>query len=188
MSIEEPYGDLVTSILRVITWNVWGRFGPYEERHENLVDALLRHEVDVLVLQESWTTPDGASHAEVLARRLGLDHWFVGEPGASYGDWATASAVLSRWPIVEPEHEGLSAPSGLRGWPGEAVTAVVDGPRGRVPLVGVSLDWPPQASELRSAAVADLAGGVRSSAGARRFLSWSVATSTPGPTRRSCVR
>lgn len=157
MSVEQPYGELVTSMLGVVTWNVWGRFGPYEQRQALIVDALALVHADVIVLQESWTTPGGASQAELLADRLGLKHWFVGEPGLDHGDWNTASAILSRWPIVESEHSPLSVPPDLRGWPGEVVKAVVDGPRGRVPVVGVSLDWPPQASALRRAAVADLA-------------------------------
>ncbi len=26
-----PYGELITTTLRVLTWNVWGRFGPWQE-------------------------------------------------------------------------------------------------------------------------------------------------------------
>ena len=27
-----PYGELITTTLRVLTWNAWGRFGPWEAR------------------------------------------------------------------------------------------------------------------------------------------------------------
>src|SRR5688572_31552393 len=31
-SADDPYGVLVDTTMRVMTWNVWGRFGPWERR------------------------------------------------------------------------------------------------------------------------------------------------------------
>ncbi len=157
MSIEEPYGELITSTLDIATWNLWGRFGPWEQRHDRIVDTSLQHPVDVLVLQESWTTPDGGSQAELLGQALGLGHWFVGLPGPDHGGWHPASAIVSRWPIDRPHHRSFEAVEDVRGWPGQVVAATVVGPRGRVPVIGVALDWPPHGGPTRLVAVRQLA-------------------------------
>jgi hypothetical protein len=34
-----PYGPLVDTTLRVAVWNVWGRYGAWEERQTGLEDA-----------------------------------------------------------------------------------------------------------------------------------------------------
>jgi endonuclease/exonuclease/phosphatase family metal-dependent hydrolase len=149
MSIEEPYGALITTSLTVATWNLWGRFGPWEEREEAIVSALSNLAPDIIALQESWRTDDGTTQAERLADRLGYGHWFAGAISLRIDGWGPVGALISRWPIASPVQLALSAGDGLRGWPGEAVSCIVDGPRGAVPVVNVSLDWPPQASALR---------------------------------------
>ena len=40
VSPERPYGELITTTLRVMTWNVWGRFGPWQERETALIRTL----------------------------------------------------------------------------------------------------------------------------------------------------
>ena len=37
VSPERPHGELITTTLRVMTWNVWGRFGPWHEREAALI-------------------------------------------------------------------------------------------------------------------------------------------------------
>ena len=75
-----PYGPLVESSVRVVTWNVWGRYGPgWETRQLALEETLAEVAPDVICLIEAWR--DGASsQPERLGRRLGLPyHHFAGD-------------------------------------------------------------------------------------------------------------
>ena len=36
-----PYGELITTTLRVLTWNAWGRFGPWEARETAVIRSSL---------------------------------------------------------------------------------------------------------------------------------------------------
>ena len=157
MSLEEPYGPLTTSTLELLTWNVWGRFGPWEQRQNSLIKTIRAASPDVVALQESWATDVGLTQAERLASTLGYDHWFSGSPSLMFDGWGPVSSVLSRWPILEAQDRELPAAEGERGWPGSALSCVIDGERCRVPLVNVALDWPPQSSSLRQASVAQIA-------------------------------
>jgi endonuclease/exonuclease/phosphatase family metal-dependent hydrolase len=157
MSIEEPYGDLLTSTARVLTWNVWARYGPWVDREAKLVAALAAAGADIVLLQESWRADDGTTQAERLAAAVGYDHWYAGTGSLAMDGWQPVGAILSRWPLRDVEQAALRVPPELRGWPGEVIVAAVDGPRGTIPVVDVALDWPPHGSALRQAAVRDLA-------------------------------
>ncbi|MEV0222942.1 endonuclease/exonuclease/phosphatase family protein [Streptomyces sp. NPDC050704] len=93
--------------MRVVTWNVWGRFGPWEERRKALLGALRELRPDVVGLQEVWAR-GGENLAEWLAGELGL-YWAWGPSPAPerwrrrFGDPAVdiGNAVLSRWPVVD---------------------------------------------------------------------------------------
>src|ERR1700733_2761901 len=37
---QPPHEELITSTLRVLTWNVWGRFGPWQAREAALINTL----------------------------------------------------------------------------------------------------------------------------------------------------
>jgi endonuclease/exonuclease/phosphatase family metal-dependent hydrolase len=155
-SSEQPYGELVDTTLRVMTWNVWGRFGPWRDREPALVSVIAEADPDIVLLQEAWCDDRGADQAAVLGGRLGLHHCFAGGE-LLFGDWGLGNAVLSRWPIHDPRLHVLPALE-PGGWGGVALRAVLEGPRGRVLAYDVALDWPPQASAARRHALAHLAG------------------------------
>ncbi|MCA1702361.1 MAG: endonuclease/exonuclease/phosphatase family protein [Actinobacteria bacterium] len=62
--------------LRVLTWNVWWRFGPWRARMAAIAETLRRVDADLVTLQEVWAEPAGESLAGVLARDLGLAEAF----------------------------------------------------------------------------------------------------------------
>src|SRR6266568_1462002 len=65
-----PYGPVVESSVRVVTWNVWGRYGPrWETRQAALEDTLAEVEPDVVCLVEAWRWGESSQPAQV-ARRL----------------------------------------------------------------------------------------------------------------------
>ena len=119
-----PYGPVVESSVRVVTWNVWGRYGPqWETRQAALEDTLAEVEPDVVCLVEAWRWGE-SSQPERVARRLGLPyHHFAGD--WEQEDWVSGIGLVSRWPMSEPRRHQLRAEDGT-GY-GEVVHVTVDG-------------------------------------------------------------
>ncbi|MET9829652.1 endonuclease/exonuclease/phosphatase family protein [Streptomyces sp. NPDC006385] len=103
--------------MRVVTWNLWWRFGPWEARQKAILAELRELRPDVVGLQEVWAA-DGENQAEWLAGELGM-HWAwapspaperwrrrIGDPTVDIGN-----AVLSRWPVAALRTLRLPAPS-----------------------------------------------------------------------------
>ena len=104
--------------LRVATWNVWWRFGPWERRQELLARELQRIAADVVCLQEAHADVDGRrtpGHGEVtvdvdpdpdhdqaawLAARCGLG-WSATAWRWAHEDVAFGNAILSRTPPTD---------------------------------------------------------------------------------------
>ena len=158
-----PYGDLIPTTLRVLTWNVWGRFGPWQEREAALIGTLKALEPDVVALQEAWCDREGEDQAARLAKALGY-HGAYGGGTFLAEDWGTGSGLLSRWPI---EHTRVSRVPRLRPGPmgGSALFGRIAGPRGMLSAFSVALDWPPHASAVRQASVRHLVSFVHEVAG-----------------------
>ena len=152
---EQPYGDLVATVLRAVTWNVWGRFGPWEQRGSAIVSVLRAAQPDIVLLQEAWSAVDGGDQVDDLARQLGLPHHCATARDLTFGDWGPVNAIVSRWPLVDVAEHRLDSIDD--GWGGVVLRAVVDGPRGELDAYCVALDWPPNASRRRQHAVAQLA-------------------------------
>ncbi|MFE9624515.1 endonuclease/exonuclease/phosphatase family protein [Streptomyces sp. NPDC006527] len=105
--------------MRIVTWNLWWRFGPWRDRQKAILSVLRDLDPDVVGLQEVWAAA-GENQAEWLAGELGL-HWTwapspaperwrhrIGDPSVDIGN-----AVLSRWPVTEQETLELPAPPDL---------------------------------------------------------------------------
>jgi endonuclease/exonuclease/phosphatase family metal-dependent hydrolase len=145
----QPYGAVVETQLRVVTWNVWGRYGDIDVREAAIEETLARVEPDIVCLVESWAT-DEERQVDRVGTRLGLEHtWFAG--GWDGGGWTSGAGVVSRWPIAAHEERPLGGDN-----VGSALFAAIDGPRGRVQVFVVMLDWPLHASAVRQAQVRDL--------------------------------
>ena len=54
----QSYGSLIETTLRIITWNVWGLYGPWPEREAAIVATLRDASPDIVVLTESWAKGD----------------------------------------------------------------------------------------------------------------------------------
>jgi endonuclease/exonuclease/phosphatase family metal-dependent hydrolase len=149
-----PYGPLVESTFRIVTWNVWGRHGPdWQERESGIEDVLAEVEPDVVCLVEAWRD-EATTQPELIARRLGLAHHRF-EGGWEVEDWTSGLGVVSRWPMTEPARRPLRDGSG--GGFGEAVHVVLNAERGPIQLFIAMLDYPLSASALRQAQVKELA-------------------------------
>ncbi|MDQ1046425.1 endonuclease/exonuclease/phosphatase family protein [Streptomyces sp. V4I2] len=148
--------------MRVVTWNLWWRFGPWEARQKAILAVLRDLRPDVVGLQEVWAA-DGENQAEWLADELGL-HWTwapspsperwrrrIGDPTVDIGN-----AVLSRWPVVDQEVLELPAPAALADGR-TALYARLATPAYDVPFFTTHLTSAPYASAVRCRQVTALA-------------------------------
>jgi len=146
--------ELIETRLRVATWNVWWRFGPWEERQPGIAEVLHRIDADVIALQEVWGVHDGPGQAEMLAKKLGYEHVFAS--GYDTGDVLFGNAVLSRWPVAASDSRPLPSTSTTQEFR-VALKTTVDGPRGPFELYTTHLNWRYDESAVRQAQVRALA-------------------------------
>jgi endonuclease/exonuclease/phosphatase family metal-dependent hydrolase len=158
-----PYGELIPTTLRVLTWNAWGRFGPWEAREIALIRTLEALQPDVIALQECWLDRGGETQAARVAKIIGY-HAAYGGGTFLAEDWATGSGLLSRWPIERHEYREF-VPAAPDHWGGSALFGRIAGPRGSLSAFSVALDWPPHASATRQASVRQLVAFVLEVAG-----------------------
>jgi endonuclease/exonuclease/phosphatase family metal-dependent hydrolase len=137
--------------MRVMTWNLWWRFGrSWRERGLVIESTLERHRPDVVGLVETWAAGD-TSQPEELGRALGQYAVFartslppepdpVEDPdhkGAVIG-----LGLLSRWPVRDTELHEL--PHDRRGGPPPTALLVTLGhPRGPLHVIVSCLEWEP---------------------------------------------
>lgn len=99
--------------LRVMTWNLWWRFGDWERRERAIVEVVRAVDPDVLCLQEAWADPDGNGPARVLAGEVG--HHALSSAPIGRHDVGFTNAVLSRWPLTPLADEALPRADGSPG-------------------------------------------------------------------------
>ncbi len=138
---------------RVVTWNVWWRFGDEPDRRADAIAATLSEvDADVVCLQEVFGDGSGDDGVR-LAAGLGLHH-HAGTPptvrGASFGN-----AVLSRWPVLDGGDRALS---GADGRPGHrrVVWARLDAPAGPLVVMTTHLTHRFDESDLRCRQIAEV--------------------------------
>ncbi|WP_203616117.1 endonuclease/exonuclease/phosphatase family protein [Streptomyces sp. SID13726] len=160
--------------MRVVTWNLWWRFGPWAERQKAILAVLRELRPDVVGLQEVWSA--GTENlARWLASELGL-HWAwapspaserwqrrIGDPGVEVGN-----AVLSRWPVIEEAVLRLPAPEDLDDGRLAFHTRLA-GPSYDIPFFTTHLTSAPDASALRCQQVTALAEFVAAHRGTGAF-------------------
>jgi endonuclease/exonuclease/phosphatase family metal-dependent hydrolase len=160
--------------MRIVTWNLWWRFGPWQARQKAILTALRELRPDVVGLQEVWAV-DGENLAEWLAGELGLhcawaaspapERWRrrIGDPTVDIGN-----AVLSRWPVVDQDVLALPAPADTDD--GRlALYARLAGPGHDIPFFTTHFASAPDASAVRCGQVAALAGFVARHRGGTPF-------------------
>jgi endonuclease/exonuclease/phosphatase family metal-dependent hydrolase len=145
--------------MRVMTWNVWWRFGGnWRERAGGIRTTLETYQPDVMGLVETWAG-DGTSQPELLAGELGLHAAFaptalppapepVEEPGQLGA--AVGLGLLSRWPILRTEVRELPHPQ-RPGPPPTALVAALDHPRGPLYVIVTCREWEPHYAADRAA-------------------------------------
>jgi endonuclease/exonuclease/phosphatase family metal-dependent hydrolase len=139
-----PYGPLIETQIRIVTWNLWSRLGDWKVRAEAIA-ALVELRPDLVCLQEVWQEGD-LNQVALLAEQLGMVYAFACdrvEGGIDQG-----VALLCRWPLTDVETRPLPVPPGIDQL-NVALRAVVDGPRGPLLAVVTHLTPYPTRSEYR---------------------------------------
>jgi len=163
LDYDPGYGPLLETTVRIATWNLWGRYGPWEARLPAIVETLRAVDADIVALQEVWDDDD-RNQARVVADALGY-----GPPVYAHNlerDGArSGNAVLSRWPIARHEVRMLPREGGgARDDEGEerlCVFAEVDGPRGPIQIYCAHLSWRSDHSAVRQEQVKAMCSLVR---------------------------
>jgi endonuclease/exonuclease/phosphatase family metal-dependent hydrolase len=158
--------------IRVVTWNVWWRFGPWRRRREAIGAVLAEAQPDLCGLQEVWANP--SEHlAALLADQLGM-HWTwtaspaperwqqrLGDPTMQVGN-----AILSRWPITDQATQPLPTAGASGDNDGRTVLlARVQTPTGPVPFFTTQLTSTIGQSRVRCQQVASLCRFIAAHAG-----------------------
>lgn len=157
--------------VRIVTWNLWWRYGSWRERRAAIAAELRRAAPDICGLQEVWSE-SGENLAASLAGELGLHYAYA--PSPAPGKWqrtlgdptvGIGNAVLSRWPIAESEVRRL--PAGDEPDEGRVVLyASIDSPSGRIPVFTTHLNSAWGQSALRRQQVAAVAEFMQEKTGA----------------------
>lgn len=151
--------------VRVLTWNVWWRFGPdWRARQRALLTRLREADADIVALQECWGTAQ-TSQAHEWAHALGM-HAAFAEPGLppppdppespDQAGVQVGIGLLSRWPVAECRPAAM--PSRHRTPPPVALSAVVQHPAGPLHMTVACLEWEPAYNDDRMAQARALAG------------------------------
>ena len=149
--------------LRIMTWNIWWRFGPqWRDRQAGIIKTLSAVDPDVVALQEVWGTDDTTQAAEFGAQ-LGLHSAFAltSLPPApdppetpDQRDVRVGLGLLSRWPITAMRP--VAMPARHRPPPVNLVASLAH-PTGPLNVIVTCLEWEPQFQDDQLAQARDLA-------------------------------
>ena len=139
--------------LRVMTWNLWWRFGSWRKRSVAIRSVLHAQGPDLIGLQEVWD--DGKVNlAAQLGDELGYFHCWSPAPDterwqgrAIEPDVKVGNAILSRWPITSEDQ--LRLPEGELDEGRTALFASLEVRGVSVPFFTTQLNSAPDQSSLR---------------------------------------
>lgn len=139
--------------MRIVTWNLWWRFGDnWEARHQAIAATLAELEPDIVCCQEIWAERDGANQADLLGEALGMNvahHPRFGRRGLSF-----SNAILASAPINASSSHSLAV--GDQAAHRTAVVAQVARPGGDMTVICTHLEHRFHLSEIRQGQVATL--------------------------------
>jgi len=157
--------------LKVMTWNLWWRFGDWQRRRQPILEVLARIAPDVVGLQEVWGSST-ENQAQAFATALGMHCAWCRSPAPEgfqrrLGDdtIVVGNAILSRWPIIRESVCLLPESGDDQGR--TALFALVDGPFGEIPFFTTQLSSTVGGSALRCEQVRRLARFVVEETGGR---------------------
>ncbi|MBT8240240.1 MAG: endonuclease/exonuclease/phosphatase family protein [Acidimicrobiia bacterium] len=131
--------------MRLLTWNLWWRFGKRWQDRQLLIGAELRRvKADVCAFQEVYSV-DGEDQFDALREATLLDGCATEHRGERV---RFGNALLSRYPLEHVTHIRLPGSGGGLGHR-SAIVADVDCPNGPLSLAVTHLEWRYDASHQR---------------------------------------
>lgn len=150
--------------MRILTWNVWWRFGPdWQARQPRILRTLREADADLVALQETWGTSTSNQPAE-LAAELGHHSAYAAPslPPApdpperpDQRDVTVGVGLVSRWPVIASET--VTMPAEHRSPASVSLLVTVDHPDGPLRVIVACLEWEPEYESDRHAQAARLA-------------------------------
>lgn len=136
-------------MIRAATLNIWNRQGPWPQRLELIRRGLAALDADLVGLQEVLHL-EGQDQAKEIApppeRHVVFGQaWDMGA-GLLFGN-----ALLSRWPILESKVFPLPVAAQKEGR--SLLYALIDAPRGRLPVFVTHLSWQLHLADVRAVQV-----------------------------------
>ncbi|MFC0678499.1 endonuclease/exonuclease/phosphatase family protein [Lysobacter korlensis] len=147
--------------LRVMTWNVWWRFGGnWREREPGILSVLRDEAPDIVGLQEAWAT-DETSQPDEFGRALGMHAAFAPmslppepDPVETEDQRGVRMGIglLSRWPVLHVDAVPMPSPDTTV----VALSVTVAHPLGPLHVIVAGTDWEPERLPIRAAQLAEL--------------------------------
>lgn len=153
MTTAKIIDGVIPTTMRIVNWNIWWRFGSWEQRQKAIIETLSGLNADIITLQEVWAD-DVTTQAEVLADALGFAHVF--SPTMTMNRFGFGNAILSRWPVLSSESLELSGREETHEGRG-IIQAEIEGPRGRIAVFNTHLNYRYEHSHIRQQQVGELA-------------------------------
>jgi endonuclease/exonuclease/phosphatase family metal-dependent hydrolase len=156
---DPGYGLLVRTRVRIATWNLWGRYGPWEARMPVIIENLRAINADIIALQEVWED-DITNQADEIADALGCTEP-VYAANLERDGVRSGNAVISRWPIVRNEARVLPRKGAYGAVDDEGEERLclfteVEGPRGPIQIFCAHLSWADGHSSIRQKQVSEI--------------------------------
>lgn len=149
---------------RLMTWNIWWRFGPdWRARQPAILDTLREMNADIIGLQEVWGTED-TDQAYEFAETLGMHSAFAHPslpPAPTPPETAdqvgavVGLGLLSRWPMKMVNRRRL--PSMYRPFEPVVIDAIIEHPAGPLRVINACIEWEPGFDADRNAQASRLA-------------------------------
>lgn len=118
--------------LRVMSWNLWWRFGAWGHRQSGLLRTMRDATADIIGVQECWP-----EQIQGFADDLEF-HSVTSEPDPE-SEFGFVNAILSRWPIELSKQENLPSLDGPARR--SVLMARTRTPFGPIPFFTTHLDW-----------------------------------------------
>ncbi len=132
--------------VRILTWNLWWKFGTWQQRQPAILAELRRANADVITVQEVFADDENGDQARLLADELG--YHVIRSRRSDGSSQGFGNAILSREPLTFVEQVALPDLEG-ESTSRTALIAVIESDPGPRLLVTTHLTWQYHASATR---------------------------------------
>jgi hypothetical protein len=118
--------------LRVLTFNLWQRYGAWADRRRVLVDHLRAVQADLIGFAESVKTTDYDQTSDLLGPEFIVVHSKARDANGM------GISIASRWPVLETKELDLNVSARTAGFPATTLAPEIDTPATIGPLLFIN--------------------------------------------------